>query len=172
MFLALFLFLFQNLFCYEKIFFTKDQVVFGDGDTFALNIDDKEIQIRFLGVDTPERQGDIFTKDQYLGLEASEFTKQQIQNAKSLYYVPFKNDKYGRTLAFVFVDDELLSLKIINVGLGYETVSFYKNKYPKADDSEFSKWDEKVRLAAQEVGTPNFQNPFYWRQKNKLIDLK
>lgn len=157
-------FFYSEIFAYVKTFFTKEDVVFGDGDT--INVNGKTL--RFLGVDTPEVQGENFIKNQYLGKEASLFTKKQILSAKSLYYVEFKKDRYDRSLAFVFVDDELLPIKIIKAGLGYETVSFYKNNYDEADKSEFENWDNKIKSVADDVGDLNFQNPFYWRHKNKI----
>ncbi|MCP4482551.1 MAG: thermonuclease family protein [bacterium] len=141
----------------EKIYLQKADIEFGDGDTFTAN----GVVIRVLGVDTPE----IFNPDhgimvnQYLGPEASFFTKHLIEQARSLYYIPHKNDIYSRLLAHVFVDDELLAVKLIKAGLGYETVSIYgDNGYPKLAS--------KVSDSAALVGRPNFTNPLYWRRKN------
>ena len=107
-----------------------------------------------------------------MGKEASLFTKKQILNAKELFYVEYKKDIYGRILAFIFVDNTLLPVKIIENGLGYETVSKYKNEYPLDDKNIFSSWDQEILEASLKVGKPNFENPFYWRAKNKKLKNK
>jgi len=136
----------------------KSQIQFGDGDTFTAN----GVIIRFLGVDTPEKKNieHGFLKDQYLGQEASEFTMRKIQKAKSIYYIPFQNDRYGRTLAHVFVDDKLLATQIIEAGLGYETVTTYK-------ENGFPEFEKQILEASKKVGKPNFMNPMYWRRHQK-----
>ena len=141
----------------QKIYLQKSQIQFGDGDTFTAN----GVIIRVLGVDTPEVKNleHKILVNQYLGPEASEFTKKLITKSKSIYYVPFQKDRYSRTLAHVFIDDELLSIKIIEAGLGYETVSTYgDNGYPALA--------KQIKAAATKAGKPNFTNPMYWRRKN------
>lgn len=157
-----------SLFSYNKTFFTKEDVEFIDGDTIKV----KGNIIRFIGVDTPEVSESIFNGEQYLGKEASFFTKKQILNAKNLYYVEYKKDMYDRILAYVFVDDKLLPIKIIEHGLGYETVSKYKNEYSGIDKNIFMSWDKEILDASLNVGKPNFENPFYWRLKHKKIKNK
>ena len=164
------IFIVVSCFAAEKIYIEKSSIIFGDGDTFSYttNISTSPIILRFLGVDTPEvaHLPDGFQTNQYLGQEASEFTKKQILNAKTVSYIPYKSDFYGRTLAYIFVDDELLAVRIIKAGLGYETVSFYKKK--NADQSDEMKvFGELCEKAADEVGQPNFQNSFFWRQKHR-----
>ena len=141
----------------SKIYMKKSQIDLGDGDTFAYNGN----LIRVLGVDTPEVKNPEYgiMTNQYLGREASEFTRLAIKNAKSVSYIPYKKDRYDRTLAHVFIDDELLSVKLIEAGLGYETVSFY-------GDNGFVKFAKQITDAADKVGRLNFMNPMYWRRKN------
>jgi len=73
-----------------------------DGDTIILDGNEK---IRLIGVDTPE------TKDprkpvQYFGKEASVFTKRMVEGKNiRLEYDWQKIDKYGRTLAYVYLED-------------------------------------------------------------------
>ncbi len=88
-----------------------------DGDTIVL--DGKE-KVRLIGVDTPE------TKDprkpvQYFGKEACEFTKRLVEGQKvRLGFDLNKTDKYGRTLAYVYLEDgTLLNAEIIKQGYGF-----------------------------------------------------
>jgi len=167
-FIFTFNFLILYLFSYTKTFFTKEDVEFIDGDTIKV----KGNLIRFIGVDTPEISESIFSGEQYLGREASLFTKKQILNAKKLYYVEYKKDMYNRILAYIFVDDKLLPIKIIEQGLGYETITKYKNEYSNIDKNIFISWDREILDAFLKIGKPNFENPFYWRLKHKKIKNK
>lgn len=142
-----------------------------DGDTFACTKinSNEQIELRFLGVDTPETSNEEhgFLKDQYLGKEASEFTKKQVLSAKTISYIPYKNDIYGRTLAYIFVDEDLLAVKILQAGLGYENTLFYKNQnFDKTD--EMRKFDEIIKASTDDIVKPNFMNPFFWRKKNRV----
>lgn len=80
-----------------------------DGDTFeGTYLDgpykDQDKVIRLIGVDTPEtvKEG---TPVQYWGAEASNYTKEML-TGKTVYITGDKSDDpYGRTLAYVFLED-------------------------------------------------------------------
>ncbi len=89
-------------------------VIVIDGDTIVL--DGNEI-VRLIGIDTPE------TKDprkpvQYYGREAYEFTKRLVEGKKvRLSYDLNEKDKYGRTLAYVYLEDgTFLNAEVVNQG--------------------------------------------------------
>jgi micrococcal nuclease len=130
-----------------------------DGDSFYY----KDLTIRVLGIDTPEiihKKHGIF-EDQPYGREAAAMTKDILRNAKIVEYVPFQNDKYGRLLAHVFVNGELLSVHLIKAGLAYETVSYY-------GDNGFPEIAEKILEAAHESLRPPFEQPYKWRQRHQI----
>lgn len=88
-----------------------------DGDTAHFLINGHDTTVRFLAIDTPE-----YTKEKEpFGKEASDFTCQALQNANiiELEYDEGsqKTDKYGRDLAWVFVDGELLQKQLVSSGL-------------------------------------------------------
>lgn len=88
-----------------------------DGDTAHFLIDGKDTTVRFLAIDTPE-----YTKEKEpYGKEASDYTCSAITNAKNieLEYDDGSqvSDKYGRVLAWVFVDGTLLQKQLIEEGL-------------------------------------------------------
>lgn len=88
-----------------------------DGDTAHFIIDGSDTTVRFLAVDTPE-----YTKEKEpYGKEASEYTCSALKQAKriELEYDDGSdlNDKYGRQLAWVFVDGELLQRQLVEQGL-------------------------------------------------------
>ena len=91
-----------------------------DGDTAKFIINDEVKTVRFLSINTPEIKHGSNDAEAY-GNEASEYTCNALKSAKSikLQYDPKSDetDKYGRVLAWVFVDDELLQEKLIREGL-------------------------------------------------------
>lgn len=79
-----------------------------DGDTIIADGD----SVRLLGVNSPER-GEVYYT------EAKEFLENQIINRTiMLEYGSEKEDRYGRKLAYVFLNDVNLNLKIVEEGLG------------------------------------------------------
>lgn len=88
-----------------------------DGDTAWFNIDGENTKVRFLYIDTPESTNQV----EAYGKEASEYTKNELTNAKTIELELNKDgdqtDKYDRLLAWVFVDGELLQEKLARQGL-------------------------------------------------------
>lgn len=121
----------------ERQIVTLDKCV--DGDTAWFKISGERVKSRFLYIDTPESTN----KKEYMGKEASEYTKNQLQNASSIE-IEFnadgdQYDKYDRALLWVFVDGQLLQEKIARAGFvkkyydyGYDYK--YKDIIIKADE--------------------------------------
>lgn len=100
-----------------------------DGDTLRVSGDQK---IRLIGVDTPEvhysekllrdskKSGKDIKTIQSLGAKASIFTKDLCMNKKvRLEYDVEKRDRYGRLLAYVYLEDgTFVNAKIIEEGYG------------------------------------------------------
>ena len=83
-----------------------------DGDTFVIKQNGEKVKVRMIGIDTPES----VAPEEYLeksekenteaGKTASEFTKSLIEN--QTVYLEFDvqtEDKYGRLLAYVYLED-------------------------------------------------------------------
>ena len=143
----------------ERIIVDKAKIVFDDGDTFA--VDGREIRV--LGVDTPEtiHEDHGIMIDQEGGPEAREFTKKTLEAATEIVVMVSHKDRYGRTLGHVLVDGELLAIKIIEAGHGYETISHY-------GDNGFPEYAEKILAAAEKAEKkPTFEKPWNWRRKNQ-----
>ena len=96
-----------------------------DGDTFRVNIDSlppivgKNIPIRVNGVDTPEIRG----KCQYeknLALEARDFVRAKLSNAKEIKLTNLQRGKYFRVVANVLVDGVSLEQELLDNKLAYE----------------------------------------------------
>jgi len=99
-----------------------------DGDTIDVLIDLGfnvlfEQRVRLAGIDTPEsRTSDKAEKA--LGLEAKEYLKKQLKDAKSIVIRTEKMDsseKYGRILGWLYVNGESESInnKMINDGYAW-----------------------------------------------------
>jgi len=133
-----------------------------DGDTILY----RGVYMRFLGVDTPEIRNPergIYS-DQPFGRKAKSFTLSQIKGAKEVTYVSDGRDKYGRLLVHIFVDGYPLSLKLVEEGLAYETVSIF-------GDNGFPEIARRILLASKLHEKLPFENPYYWRKKNRVSKL-
>jgi endonuclease YncB( thermonuclease family) len=96
-----------------------------DGDTFRVNIDSlppivgKNIPIRVNGVDTPEIRGKCqYEKD--LALEARDFVRSKLANAKEIKLTNLQRGKYFRVVANVLVDGVSLEQELLDNKLAYE----------------------------------------------------
>jgi len=96
-----------------------------DGDTFRVNIDSlppivgKNIPIRVNGVDTPEIRGKCqYEKD--LALEARDFVRVKLSNAKEIKLTNLQRGKYFRVVANVLVDGVSLEQELLDNELAYE----------------------------------------------------
>ncbi len=101
-----------------------------DGDTARFMLNNEEIKVRFLAIDTPESVHPTKEVEVY-GKDASEYTCKVLSDAEKieLEYDPNSNkqDKYGRYLAWIFVDDVLLQDTLVKVG--YAKVAYLYGDY-------------------------------------------
>ena len=105
-----------------------------DGDTALFTLNNEEIKVRFLAIDTPETVHPNKEKDP-IGVLASEYTCNKIKNANSLKLEYDKDsskyDKYNRVLAWVWIDNYLLQEELIN--LGYAKLDYLYGDYKYID---------------------------------------
>tara|TARA_R110002051_G_scaffold322811_2_gene414298 strand:+ start:522 stop:992 length:471 start_codon:yes stop_codon:yes gene_type:complete len=93
---------------------------FVDGDTFWVKMGSgKNEKIRLIGVDTPEVKWEGLTEEQPRGKKASEYVKNLLKGKKVLLeYDVQKYDRYGRTLAYVYLEDStFLNAHLLEMGL-------------------------------------------------------
>ena len=135
----------------DKVLVTLSKCI--DGDTAKFFIDGKEETVRFLSINAPEiAHGDVV--GEAYGDEASIFTCDALTNANGikLEYDPNsdKTDKYGRVLAWVFVDNKLLQEMIVEKGLAevkyvyadYMYTSKLEVLESKAKDRKIGMWSD------------------------------
>ena len=126
-----------------------------DGDTASVILDDEEIKLRFLAIDTPESVHPTIGEEEY-GKEASNYTCNALKQAKKIEIEydsgSDKLDKYNRHLVWVFVDGELLQEKLIEEGLAevaylygdYKYTSILEAKQMVAKTKQVGIWDDSI----------------------------
>lgn len=126
-----------------------------DGDTAKFDMNGEIIKVRFLAVDTPESVHP--TKEvQAYGVEASDFTKEKLKNAKTIE-LEFDNnsdktDKYGRYLAWIWVDGELLQDILVKGGLAKVAYLYADYKYTSLlQESEKIAKEDKIGIWKDEA---------------------
>lgn len=131
-----------------------------DGDTAKFIVDGEQATVRFLGINTKETV-DPERGEEAWGKEASDFTKEKLQNASKIE-LEFDNnadekDKYGRYLAWVWVDNELLQNLLVTNGLAecYMLQNNYKYAGMLQQSEEIAK---NNKLAIWSGETSNIEN--------------
>lgn len=124
-----------------------------DGDTVVvLDSLNNQTTLRLAEIDCPE-------KSQPFGTKAKQFTSDQIYR-KEIKYVVTDIDKYGRSIAKIYYDDnKYLSAELIKNGLAWH----YK-RYSTSE--ELANFENSARL--QKVGLWYDKNPiepWEWRRK-------
>ena len=100
-----------------------------DGDTAVFNVNNEEVKFRFLAIDTPETVHPTKAVEAF-GKDASEYTCNKLTSAESIileYESSNTTDKYGRSLAWIWVDGSLLQKELIEVG--YARVAYIYGNY-------------------------------------------
>lgn len=134
------------------------QIHFDDGDSFELAGE----HIRLLGIDTPETRSPTvgIYEDQAHGPEAAESTQVWILRAETVEIVKDGRGTYGRRLAHIFVDGDLLAIRHLQIGLAYENVSHF-------GDNGFPDLADRILDAAATGPKPDFEQPYKWRKKHQ-----
>jgi micrococcal nuclease len=126
----------------KPVYYKVKKVV--DGDTFW--IDDgsqKGLKIRLIGVDAPESRNSGKKEIAFFGREASDYLSTLIAGKKvRLEYDVGHLDKYGRTLAYVYLEDGTF-VNATMVKNGYATVMTVPPNVKYADT--FLKLERKAR---------------------------
>ena len=105
-----------------------------DGDTFRVDIDSlppivgKNIPIRLNGVDTPEIQGKC-QQEKDLALEARDFVRNKLANAKEIKLTKLQRGKYFRVVADVYFDGVSLEQELLDNELAYKYTGGKKSSW-------------------------------------------
>ena len=127
-----------------------------DGDTAFINIDGESVKVRFLGIDTPESVHQDESRNTPEGKIASDYTK-KLLTGKSVYleYDVQREDEYGRTLAYLYLDDgvTMVQEEILRAGMATTLTIQPNSKY--ADELY------AVLVEAREAGAGFWATGFY-----------
>lgn len=123
-----------------------------DGDTLVLQGGER---VRLIGVDTPELHHPS-KPVMFFAEEAHLFVQSLVQGKEvKLAYDQQKIDKYGRTLAYVYLPDgELLNAEIIRQGYG-----FAYTRFPFEKMDEFRKHEQEAREQGLGLWRPLTNSP-------------
>lgn len=121
-----------------------------DGDTVEVSTENDIIRVRIIGVDTPESVNQDESKNCYEGKVASDFTKEMLYSGREIFleYDVEKNDIYGRTLAYIWLNNEVDTnsfedFKLFNFG-----AILLQNTYCRAvyyePNGKYKLWNERL----------------------------
>lgn len=136
---------------------TGTVVSVADGDTITiLTKQNKKLKIRFHGIDTPE-------KKQAYGQQAKKYTASKVAG-KIVTIRPETTDKYGRTVATVFVNGSNLNEQIVADGYGWVYRKYCKQSYCK----DWLKLEENAKSFYFGLwADPNPVPPWEWRKAKR-----
>ncbi len=103
-----------------------------DGDTIEVALDGETVDVRLIGIDTPETVDPSEPVECY-GPAASRFTTKMLDGQEvRLEFDVERLDRYGRTLAYVWLGDELFNEVLVR--RGFATVSTYPPNVKYVDE--------------------------------------
>jgi len=127
---------------------TGEVVRIADGDTFTLlDTSKKQIKVRFYGIDCPEKGQDFYQVAKDFVSEHC-FRKQVQLDVKHI-------DRYGRTVAVVYINGMDLNLALLRAGLAWHYLSFDKSKeyadaQRSAQERQLKIWSIRTAIAPWE----------------------
>lgn len=113
-----------------------------DGDTLVIDIDGKEERLRLIGIDAPESVHPDKDKNTDMGRLASDFSKLRLEGKTiGLEYDKETRDRYGRILAYVYIDGEMFNQTLLREGLAKAKTYPPNDKY----EEDFLKIQEEAK---------------------------
>ena len=120
-----------------------------DGDTIVVDYKGKYEKVRLLCVNTPESVHPDNKQNTFMGKVASDYTKESLEGKYvNLEFEGPRRGKYGRLLAYIFVDGKNFNLELVETGLSpYYTKYGLSQKYDKEfRDAERYARDHKLNI--------------------------
>lgn len=136
-----------------------------DGDTIEINYNGTKEKVRLLCVNTPESVHPDKKQNIPMGKVASDYTKKRLSGRTVGIELEGKTrGRYGRLLAYVFVDGQNFNLELVEQGLSpYYTKYGRSKKYDQAfRDAEKAARDQALNI----WGDPELREK-YLRLKSK-----
>lgn len=84
-----------------------------DGDTIRVQLDGREVAVRYIGIDTPE----LGSRTERFGREATERNRQLVEGKRvRLEKDVSEADRFGRLLRYVWVGDRMVNAVLVEEG--------------------------------------------------------
>lgn len=113
-----------------------------DGDTILISYNGIKEKVRLIGIDTPESVHPDENRNVEFGKTASDYTKSKLEGKEvSLEFDVQERDKYGRLLAYVYLDGIMFNKTLLKEG--YAKLATYPPNVKYVE--EFTKIQEKAR---------------------------
>lgn len=104
-----------------------------DGDTIIVKYNGEDVRVRMIGIDTAESVHPDESKNTQEGKNASDYTKQMLTDKKvALEFDVQQKDKYGRFLAYVYLDGKMYNKTLLENG--YAKIATYPPNVKYVDD--------------------------------------
>ena len=114
-----------------------------DGDTVHVDLEGDDVTIRLIGIDTPESVQPGSPVECY-ARRASDYTRERLDGATvDLEFDLERTDRFGRTLAYVWIGDELFNGTLVE--RGFATVTTFPPNVKHVD--EFTEAQHEARGA-------------------------
>ena len=127
-----------------------------DGDTITVLRDGRSEKIRLHGIDTPERK-------QAFGNKAEALTNSLVRG-RTIDVQPVTVDRYGRTVALVYVDGQSLNELLIQNGYAWVYQKYCKDSFC----SDWSRLEEQARNQKKGMWQdPHIVPPWEWRHSGQ-----
>jgi endonuclease YncB( thermonuclease family) len=134
-----------------------------DGDTLSVVRGNEELKIRFCGIDAPE-------KKMPMGVESRDHLRSLVEIGNGeLLLIPVEKDRYGRTVAEVYVKDSRSTAINLNVQMVRDGYAWHYEKYSGNCPirSEFAVAQELAQKESLGIWNGSPQPPWEWRKANK-----
>ena len=134
-----------------------------DGDTITvLDSRNSQYKIRLGGIDAPE-------KAQPFGQQAKAFLSELVFG-RQVKVETGKQDRYGRTVGKVFVDERDANLAMVDAGLAWHYKAYANEQSPK-DRLLYADAEREARMAQRGLWIePGAAAPWNWRRNKKAVE--
>lgn len=135
-----------------------------DGDTIEVRFRGRTLTVRLIGIDTPESVAPGRPVQCY-ALAASRYTERRLEGERvRLEFDVERIDRYGRTLAYVWVGDELFNETLVREGYAFVTtyppnvryVERFRRAQREARSHDRGVWGRCVQRGDQRSCDPSY----------------
>jgi micrococcal nuclease len=136
-----------------------------DGDTITIRDGSTELTIRLVGIDAPETSGKKREPGQPFSQQATKHLAGLVLN-KVVGIKEYGHDRYGRTLAVVFLEGKNINLEMVKAGLA----EVYRGGHaPGFDPAPYEEAEKKAKAEKKGmwVQGAKYVSPKEWRRMQR-----